>query len=131
MERRYENEGPFDHVTFCRDRQEYIFLNYQDREDFLGILETVQSRYKWLVHAFRSSMGRNWDCRDNSVVESAFGSLNQERVHWRNYQTRHAAQQNVMGDINTFYNLYRLHSYLGYVSPNKHEKKLTTDKKTA
>ncbi|MCU7895538.1 MAG: hypothetical protein KZQ63_20095 [Candidatus Thiodiazotropha sp. (ex Lucinoma aequizonata)] len=29
-------------------------------------------------------MSRKGDCWDNAVVESFFGSLKQERVHWRN-----------------------------------------------
>jgi transposase InsO family protein len=35
----------------------------------------------------------------------------------RNYQTRLEAQQDVLSYITMFYNCYRLHSYLGYVSP--------------
>jgi putative transposase len=32
-------------------------------------------------------MSKKGDCWDNSVIESFFGSLKQERVQWRNYQT--------------------------------------------
>jgi hypothetical protein len=35
----------------------------------------------------------------NEVAESFFSSLKQELVHWRNYQTRYAAQQDVMHAI--------------------------------
>lgn len=55
------------------------------------------------------------------MVESFFGSLKQERVQWKNYQTRHEAQQDLLNYITMFYNPYRLHSYLGYKSPNQHE----------
>lgn len=82
-------------------------------------------------HGFKGSMSRKGDCWDNSVVESFFGSLKQERVQWRNYQTRYEAQQDVVNYISMFYNPYRLHSYLGYVSPNDFEKELSTDKKAA
>jgi putative transposase len=34
---------------------------------------------------FEGSMSRKGDCWDNAVAESFFGSLKQERVHWRNY----------------------------------------------
>jgi len=64
-------------------------------------------------------MSRKGDCWDNAVVESFFGgSLKQERVQWKNYQTRYEAQQDVLEYITMWYNSKRLHSYLGYVSPN-------------
>ncbi len=55
------------------------------------------------------------------MVESFFGSLKQERVHWRNDQTRHKVPQDIMNYITMFYNSQRLHSYLGYKSPNQFE----------
>ncbi len=55
------------------------------------------------------------------MAESFFGSLKQERVQWRNYQTRNEAQQDVMNYITMWYNSHRLHSYLGYKSPNQFE----------
>ena len=72
-------------------------------------------------------MSRKGDCWDNAVVESFFGSLKQERVQWRNYQTRHEAQQDILEYISMFYNSNRLHSYLGYMSPNDFEKQLISD----
>ena len=55
------------------------------------------------------------------MAESFFGSLKQERVQWRNYQTRNEAQQDIMNYIAMWYNSLRLHSYLGYNSPNQFE----------
>jgi len=37
------------------------------------------------------------------------------------YQTRHAAQQDVLQYISMFYNSHRPHSYLGYKSQNQYE----------
>jgi putative transposase len=73
------------------------------------------------THGFVGSMSRKGDCWDNAVAESFFGSLKQERVHWRSYQARLEAQQDVLNYISMFYNSYRLHSYLGYTSPNQYE----------
>ena len=73
------------------------------------------------AHGFVGSMSRKGNCWDNSVAESFFGSLKQERVQWRNYQTRNEAQQDVMNYITMWYNSHRLHSYLGYKSPNQFE----------
>jgi putative transposase len=68
---------------------------------------------------------------DNSVVESFFGSLKQERVQWRNYQTRYEAQQDILNYIAMFYNPHRLHSYLGYKSPNQYEAEMSQLQKVA
>lgn len=73
------------------------------------------------AHGFKGSMSRKGDCWDNAVAESFFGSLKQERVQWISYQTRYEAQQDVLDYITMFYNSRRLHSYLGYTSPNEFE----------
>ena len=77
------------------------------------------------VHGYKGSMSRKGDCWDNAVVESFFGSLKQERVQWCHYQTRHEAQQDILEYISMFYNGHRLHSTLGYTSPNDFEKQLS------
>jgi transposase InsO family protein len=83
------------------------------------------------AHGIKGSMSRKGDCWDNAVVESFFGTLKQERVQWRSYQTRYEAQQDILEYISMFYNSYRLHSYLGYTSPNDFEKQLMNRKKAA
>jgi transposase InsO family protein len=83
------------------------------------------------LHEIEGSMSRKGDCWDNAVVESFFGTLKQERVHWRNYQTRYEAQQDILNYIAMFYNPYRLHSYLDYRSPNLYEVEMTELKKVA
>ncbi len=77
------------------------------------------------------SMCRKGNCWDNSVAESFFGTLKQERVQWKHYLTRYEAQQDVLHYITMYYNSYRLHSYLGYVSPNQFEKKWSMFRKVA
>ena len=63
------------------------------------------------------SMSRRGNCWDNAVAESFFGTLKQERVNWRSYQSRLSAQQDILSYIVMYYNTKRLHSALGYVSP--------------
>ena len=82
-------------------------------------------------HGILGSMSRKGDCWDNAVVESFFGSLKQERVQWRNYQTRYEAQQDILEYISMFYNSERLHSYLGFTSPIEYELQLLERKKAA
>jgi len=83
------------------------------------------------AHGIKGSMSRKGDCWDNAVVESFFGSLKQERVQWRNYQTRYEAQQDILEYISMFYNGSRLHSYLGYMSPNDFERQILEQRKVA
>lgn len=80
---------------------------------------------------FKGSMSRKGNCWDNAVAESFFGSLKQERVQWRSYQTRHEAQQDILEYISMFYNSQRLHSYLDYKSPNQYENETADLKKVA
>ena len=70
---------------------------------------------------FVGSMSCKGSCWDIGIAESFFGSLKQERVQWRSYQTRHEAQQDILSYITMFYNSNRLHSTLGYLSPNDFE----------
>jgi len=67
------------------------------------------------------SMSRKGNCWDNAVAERFFRSLKTERTNHRVYQTREEAKQDVIDYIEMFYNSQRLHSYLGYVSPNEFE----------
>jgi transposase InsO family protein len=56
------------------------------------------------------------------VVESFFGTLKSEWVHWRSNQTREEAKADIVMYIRIFYNSRRLHSYLGYQSPDEFER---------
>ncbi len=79
--------------------------------------------YRKLLNDWRcvGSMSRKSNCWDNAVAESFFGSLKQERVQWRHYQTRSEAHRDVLNYITVLYNNYRLHSTLGYKNPNQFE----------
>ena len=83
------------------------------------------------VNGFKGSMSRKGDCWYNAVVENFFGSLKQERVHWRNYQTRYEAHQDILKYIAMFYIPKRLHSTLEYASPNDYENQLIEMKQAA
>jgi putative transposase len=72
-------------------------------------------------HGIRCSMSRKGDCLDNAVAERFFGSLKRERTHHRQYMTRQEARADVVDYVEMFYNSWRKHSYLGYVSPNEYE----------
>ena len=67
------------------------------------------------------SMSRKGDCWDNAVVESFFRSLKTERIDDTLYVTRNEAKADIVDYIEMFYNSHRLHSSLGYESPNEFE----------
>jgi len=87
-------------------------------------VQYASKAFRGLLNAYglAGSMSRKGDCWDNAVVESFFGSLKSERVLWRNYQTREEARADIVDYITMFYNSRRLHSYLGYQSPDQFEK---------
>ena len=73
------------------------------------------------TQGIRCSMSRKGECLDNAVAERFFGSLKSERTAHRAYTTRQEARADVIEYIEMFYNSTRLHSYLGYRSPNDYE----------
>jgi putative transposase len=69
----------------------------------------------------RCSMSRRGNCYDNAVTESFFGTLKQELVHRTKFATRAEAKAAIFRYIEVFYNRTRMHSTLGYVSPEAFE----------
>jgi putative transposase len=67
------------------------------------------------------SMSGKGDCWDNAVMESFWATLKTELVYLEEYPTRQAARGSIFEYIETFYNRKRLHSSLGYVSPEMFE----------
>ena len=67
-------------------------------------------------------MSRKGDCWDNAVAERFFGSLKSERIHWHSYRIREEARADIVEHITMFDNSRRLHSYLGYQSPDEFER---------
>jgi transposase InsO family protein len=67
------------------------------------------------------SMSRKGNCWDNAPMESFFGSLKAELVHGARYATRDAARRDLFAYIEGYYNRQRLHSALGYITPDQAE----------
>ena len=65
---------------------------------------------------------------DNARAESFFASLKKEEVHLSHYDTFDEAQTGIGGYIEGIYNPDRLHSSLGYESPDQFEAKLEKEK---
>jgi transposase InsO family protein len=101
------------------------------RQPAAGLMHHSDRGSQYAGHAYRESladhgiacsMSGKGDCLDNAVAERFFGSLKRERTSKRYYLTRQEARDDIIDYIEMFYNSWRKHSYLGYVSPNECEK---------
>ena len=70
-------------------------------------------------HGARQSVGRTGICYDNAMAESFFGTLKNERVHRTVYPTRERARADIAQYIELRYNSRRIHSGLGYRTPQE------------
>jgi putative transposase len=83
----------------------------------------TDSEYQAVLAAHRilpsmNSVGSWWD---NAPMESFFGILKSELVYDRAYRTRDEASPDLFYYIEAWYNRRRLHSALGYESPEAYE----------
>ena len=70
-------------------------------------------------HGMVCSMSRKGDCWDNAPMESFFATLKGELVEEADYETRDEARADLFQYIEGFYNQRRLHSGLGYLTPEQ------------
>ena len=67
------------------------------------------------------SVGRTGQCWDNALAESFFASIKRELIHTQTWPTRKGAHRAIFEYIESWYNLRRRHSTLGYRSPVQYE----------
>jgi putative transposase len=70
-------------------------------------------------HGIRRSVGRTGVCYDNALAESFNAAVKVERVNRTVYPTREHARKDVTRYIEFRYNTKRLHSGLGYRTPQE------------
>ena len=109
-------------MAIARRRPGHGLLHHSDRgvqyasEDYQHLLKEQQMEV---------SMSGRGDCWDNAPMESFWGTLKTELVHHEHYATREQARQSIFEYIEVFYNRKRLHSSLGYLSPEQFEASLS------
>jgi transposase InsO family protein len=93
-------------------------LHHSDR----GV-QYASEDYQYLLRSngMECSMSGKGDCWDNAMMESFWGTLKTELVNHEHYPTRDQARQSIFEYIEVFYNRKRLHSALGYQSPEAFE----------
>ena len=108
--------------------QEEVTIFHSDR----GSQYTSQQFAKHLKnYKILPSVGRTGVCWDNAWAESFNATLKNERVHRMVYPTREKAIKDVASWIELTYNHTRLHSALGYRTPNEAEHELNSRKQAA
>jgi transposase InsO family protein len=84
-------------------------------EDYLHLLKSYN---------LQPSMSRKGNCWDNAMKESFWATLKTELVNHEHYTTHEQARASIFEYIEVFYNRKRLHSSLGYLSPEAFEASL-------
>jgi transposase InsO family protein len=105
-------------MAIARRRPEPGLIHHSDRGG-----PYAAAAYQDLLdcHGLVASMSRPANCLDNAVAESFFHTLKTELVYHDHYRTREAARLAIFEWIEGFYNRTRLHSTLGYRSPEEYE----------
>jgi putative transposase len=108
-------------MAVARRGPEPGLLHHSDR----GV-QYASDDYRHLLqsHGMRCSMSGKGDCWDNAVMESFWATLKSELVNQERYATREEARCSIFEYIEVFYNRQRLHSALGYKSPEAFEASL-------
>jgi putative transposase len=76
-------------------------------------------------HGILPSMSRSGNCYDNAPAESFMSTLKMELVPPEGYSSREEAHRSIFEYIEGFYNTWRKHSSLGYLSPDEYERRLS------
>ncbi len=82
---------------------------------------SAEYRKKLKQYHMIRSMSRKGNCYDNACIESFHSILKRELVYRTRFQTKQEAYQKVYWYIEFFYNRKRIHSKLGYLSPDRFE----------
>jgi transposase InsO family protein len=84
---------------------------------------SVEFRKKIEKLGFKQSMSRKGDCWDNAVAESFFATLKTELIYRKKYKNISDARRSIFSYVEGYYNRERIHSSLGYMSPEQFENK--------
>jgi transposase InsO family protein len=105
-------------MALVRRRPEAGLLHHSDRG-----CQYASDDYQHLLarHGITCSMSGKGDCWDNAPIESFWATLKTELVNHARYATRAQATASIFEYVEVFYNRKRLHSALGYVSPEQFE----------
>lgn len=120
MRNHLRTELPLAALTMAiqRQRPAHGLLHHSDRG-----CQYASAEYRKALksHGITQSMSRKGNCWDNAPMESFFGTMKSELVHHRRYATREDAKRDLFAYIEGYYNRQRLHSAIGYRTPEQAE----------
>ena len=101
-----------------RQRPAKGLISHSDRGS-----QEASGSYRALLEAWgmRQSMSRKGCCYDHAPMESFFHTLKVELVHQERFATREAARRELFAYLEGYYHRQRLHSALGYRTPEQVE----------
>lgn len=105
-------------MAAARRRPAPGLLHHSDR----GV-QYACGEYRALLESWgmTASMSRTGDCYDNAPKESFWATLKNELMSDRTFATHEEARAAIFEYVEVFYNRRRIHSSLGYVSPEAFE----------
>lgn len=108
-----------------------LIMAYRNRKPSKGLIfhsdrgsQYTSTKFRMLMSLFnmQQSMSRKGNCYDNACAESFFSCLKTEAIYPHGiYETEIMARMSIFQYIEIFFNKDRLHSYLGYKSPEEFE----------
>lgn len=93
-------------------------IHHSDR----GVQYCCEDYVKYLLeNGFQISMSRTATPEDNAYIESFFKTLKREEIYFKDYKVLGDVKDNLPKFIDEVYNTKRLHSSLGYKTPDEYE----------
>ncbi len=110
LERAYMQQGKPKGILHHSERgSQYASLDYH-----------YQARIK--DYHMLGSMSRKGNCYDNACIESFHSVIKKELIYLEKFKTREQARRRIFEYITCFYNGKRIHSSIGYHTPNQYER---------
>jgi len=108
-------------MALQRRRPDGGLLHHSDR----GV-QYASTEYRELLDEQKVvvSMSRKGNCWDNAVAESFFATVEIELIEDADWHTRDDARSAIFDFMEVWYNRYRRHSSLGYLTPAEFDKRL-------
>ncbi|WHX33303.1 IS3 family transposase [Brevibacillus agri] len=104
--------------AYNRQRPAPGLLHHSDRGSQYASTEYQKRLEKYQMIG---SMSRKGNCYDNACIESFHSVLKKELVYLEKFKTREQAKRAIFEYITCFYNGKRIHSSIGYFTPNQYE----------
>ncbi len=111
-------------MALCQRQPEVSLIHHSDQGSQYTDGNYQRLLQDWGIQVSMNGVGAWYD---NAPMESFFGTLKSEWVNLHAYHTREEARVDIFYYIEAFYNRRRLHSSLGYLSPEEYEQRYSEE----